>query len=110
MLRDQLVVCAAFGDLAVGEDENLVAVLDRRDSVRHKDRCAAAPDAREAMQDLRLCVRVNGGEGVVQDQDPRLLGDRSGQRGTLLLTSGKSDAALADDRVVLLEEMSSHRR
>ena len=95
---------AAFGDLAVSEDEYLVAVLDRRDSVRHQDRCAAAPDACKAMQDLRLSVRVNGGEGVVQDQDSRLLGDRTGQRGTLLLASGKGDAALADDRVVLLRK------
>src|SRR5207247_8578204 len=46
-----------------------------------------------------------GREGVVEDQDPRVLGDGAGDRGALLLPTGERDATFADHRVVPRREV-----
>ena len=55
---------------------------------------------RESQQNFLFGVSVDGRQRIVQDQDPRIDGDGTGERRALLLATRKRDAALADDRFV----------
>ena len=49
-------------------------------------------------------ARVDGGGGIVQDQDARVGQEGARQRQALALSAGEGHAALADDRLVALVE------
>ena len=48
----------------------------------------------------RLDPRVDGGGGVVEDEDARVGEQRAGQRDALALAAGQGEPLLADDGVV----------
>ena len=50
-------------------------------------------------------VGVDGGEGVVEDEDAGIADDGAGDGGALLLAAGECDAALADHGVEALGEL-----
>jgi len=59
----------------------------------------------EAAKYLSLGVGIHRREGVVEDEDARILGHGARDGGTLLLPPGEGDAALADHRVVPRREV-----
>src|SRR6266478_5764328 len=61
-------------------------------------------DAAQAGENALLGLRVDAGERIVEDQDARVADDGAGDSGALFLSTGESDAALADDGFVLMGE------
>src|SRR6266446_1355599 len=61
-------------------------------------------DAAQAGENALLGLRVDAGERIVEDQDARVADDGAGDSGALFLSTGESDAALADDGFVFMGE------
>src|SRR5437773_4487570 len=62
------------------------------------------------IQNLVFGVGIHAGKGVIKNQDARIADDRTGNRSSLLLTSGERDTALAYQCFVLLGEILNFRR
>ena len=77
-------VAALDGD-ALLEDDDLVAVADRREAVRD-DQAGAAAGA-DVLVDRLLDQRVEGARRLVHDQDRRVAGERAGDLEPLALAA-----------------------
>jgi hypothetical protein len=55
-------------------------------------------------------MRIDARQRIIEHQDLRITDKRAGDRGALLLSSGKSDAALTDHGVELLGKFFDLRR
>ena len=95
---------AAFDDLALLDDEDLVGAADGGEPVRDDEGRAALHEVAEAVLDHRFGLGVERAGGFVEDEDARVGEDGAGDGETLTLAAGELDAALADDGVVLLGE------
>src|SRR4051794_909106 len=95
--RRQLIITPALDDLAVVENEDLVAVADRADAVRRDDARAAA--AREIRQDRLLGQRVEGARGLVEDQERGVADQRPGDLEPLALAAAQVTSPLLQDAV-----------
>src|SRR5881628_1977014 len=67
--RDERRVRAVLHDVTLVEDDDVICVTYRADAVRRDDRGAPRERAAQPAQDLRLGVRVDGGERVVEQHD-----------------------------------------
>ena len=101
----QLGVRAAFDDAAPLVDQDQVRPQDRREPVGDGDRGPACLQPLEGLLDQALADRVEGGRGLVEDQDPGVLQQHPGDGDALLLAAGELVAALADDRVVAVRQL-----
>src|SRR5918911_2239654 len=101
---EQLFVRPAGDDPALVEDDDLVCERNRRQPVSDDQRRPAAHRLTQAESDPRLGGRIDRRGGVVEDEDPRIDGERARDRQPLALTSGERDPALADHRVVALRQ------
>ncbi len=91
---------AEFDDASLVEDGDAVGVADGRDAVRDEDGRASVHDLAQVVEDLVFGVRVHAGESVVENENARTTQQGARDGGTLLLASGKRDAALSYRRVV----------
>src|SRR5713226_2254310 len=101
---EEFVVRAALDDAAFAEDDNLVGVLHGGSAVRNQNGGAAVHDAAQARKNALFGLRVDAGEGIVENEDARVTDYGAGDGGALLLSTGQSDAALADNRFVFMGE------
>ena len=74
---EELLVCALLGDGAVDDDGDEVGVEDGGEAVGDDDGGAVAEDVAEGVLDERLGLRVEGGGGLVEDEDLWVLEDGS---------------------------------
>src|SRR5205807_1570003 len=100
LFLDELLVRADFGDLAVLQDHQPRGVTQRAQAMRDREGRAAPDQPRDGVLNLPLGVRIDGGSGLVEDQDTRIVQDRAGDAHPLPLAAAKRLAALADLRVV----------
>ena len=63
----------AFDDASTVQDEDLVGISNRRDAMRHDDRCALAHHAAQPSQNLFFRIRVDGGQRIVHGHS--IIGD-----------------------------------
>ena len=96
---DQLRVRAMLSDRAVFQHEDLIRRHQRGDAVADENDRGLAHVLLEVGADLRVGLRVHGGEGVVKDQNGRLLGQGAGNGCPLLLAAGQGNAPFADKGV-----------
>ena len=95
---------APLDDAAVAQDDDLVGVSHGGGAVRNQNGGAAVHDAAQAREDALFGLRVDAGEGIVEDEDARIADDGTCDGGALLLSARRSDAALADYRFILIRE------
>ena len=95
---------AALGHAAGIEHDDLVGMDDGGEPVGDDDGGAVLGDAVQRALDVALGMAVEGGGGLVQDQDGRGLEDGAGDGDALLLAAGEFQAALADFGLVALRE------
>lgn len=69
----------------------------------NSDSCAALGNSVEGGLDDLLTLRINRTGCLVEDDDARLLYDTSGDRETLLLTTGELRTTIADASVIALD-------
>src|SRR6266516_5865232 len=67
-----------------------------------QNRRSVAHDLLQLMQDLLFGVRIDTRERVIQYQDLRIPNDRTGDRGSLFLSTGKRNATLPDHGLELV--------
>src|SRR5439155_15134644 len=62
------------------------------------------------MKDLGLGVGINGGEGIVEQDDARTASERARERGALLLAAGEVDTPLSQHGVISAWKILHRRR
>ena len=67
--QDELVVRADVHDPPVVDEDDLVHIFDGGDTVRDEDGREPRPVLFEVREDLLLRLGVDGGDGIVQDED-----------------------------------------
>src|SRR5215470_2993052 len=98
--REKLGVRSAFDDAPVLENENLVCSHDRGQPVCDRKRRAIGRDLLEFGLDQLLGLRVERRSRLVEDQDARVLQDRTRDGDSLLLATGQLQAALTNRRLI----------
>ena len=96
LFRQQLLVAAPLHDLAVGQHDDLVGVLDGGQAVGHDEHGADGAQLLQGglYEQLRLGVDVGG--GLVQDHDGGLVEDGAHKAQKLPLSGGEVPAPLPD--------------
>src|ERR1700747_939489 len=92
---EEFVMRAALDDAAVAQDNDLVGVLHGGGAVRNQNGGAAVHDAAQASENALFGLRIDAGEGSVEDEDARVADDGAGDGRALLLSAGERDAAFA---------------
>lgn len=101
---EQLGVGAELGDAATVHDDDPVALPQRAEAVGD-DQCGAAVHRLlHRGQDFVLGVRVDGGRGVVEQQDRRIEQHRPGNCQPLPLAAGQVQPSFAQHRFVAMHE------
>jgi len=102
---DQLVVGTLLDDAPVLEDDDSPGTSDRGETVGDHDGCAPCEEAAQTFLDASLCVEVDVGSGLVENQHTRV-GDQGAREGDQLALAGlELRAALADLGVVAVLEL-----
>ncbi len=87
---------AEFDDVAVVQDGNLISIAHGGNTVRDKNCGAALHYFPQMVQNFVFGMRVDAGERIIENQDARVADQSSRNSGTLLLATGKRDAALTN--------------
>ena len=96
----QLVVGALLGDDPVLDDEDAVGLENGGEPVRDHNVGAALHDSLQRVLNRVFGDRIQGGGGLVQDQDARVLKHHAGNREPLLFAAGELEPSVADLGVV----------
>src|SRR4051812_47499719 len=89
--REQIVMLALFDDAPVIEYDRPRRVADRADAVRRDERRPSLERGAKRFENLRLGVRVDRRQRVVEQHDPGLSRQGPRQRRTLLLSARQID-------------------
>ena len=95
---------AHSGQLAVLDEDDLVHLLNSADSVCDEDGGLTGTGCAQVFQNGPLGFGIHSGNAVVQNQDGRILHQRTGDGDTLLLSTGNGDTAFAQNGAVALAE------
>ncbi len=102
MLRQHLVVGAAFDDAALIEHANLVGVENGRPSVGNNQRGAVFRYSIEFGPDCPFRLKIQRRGGFIENQDWRIHQDRRCQSDALFFTVVNHHAGFTDGSLVLL--------
>ena len=83
---EKLLVRAAFGDAAVGNDDDLACGADGGQAVCDDERGAVLCQLVKRVLDLRLGQRVKGARRLVKDEDGRIFEENARDGNALLLS------------------------
>ena len=89
-------MCTAFFDDAVIQDKDLVGVFDGREAVGDDEGGTADHEFVERILHDLFALRIERGSRFVEDEDLRILQDRSCDGDALALTAGEDETAIAD--------------
>src|SRR6185437_12181841 len=103
-MGEELLVAAHFAKLAAVHDEDGVGALNGGEAVSDNDRGSACDHAFEGGADAEFGVGIDGGSGLIEDEDARVVGEGAGEVDELLLSGGEGIAALAERLVVSARE------
>src|SRR5205085_1816314 len=96
----ELVMCAAFHDLACLDDEYLVSPADGGEPVRDHECRSALHEVLKAFLDELFGLGIERRRSLVKDEDARISQYGPGDGDSLALPAGELYAAFADDGVV----------
>src|SRR5258705_8995500 len=91
-------------DAALIQDTDQVGILHCRDPVRNNQAGTVAHNSAKPREDLLLRVRVDRGQGIVENENPGFSHNRSSDGRSLLLTAGKSNAPFPDENIVSIRK------
>ncbi len=97
---------ATFNDAARIEDNDLIGVCDRAETMRHDKRGAAAGSRLERRLNLGFGAGVERARSFVEDQDCGVLQNHARDADTLLLAAAEFQSALTDPRIPSLRQRS----
>ena len=91
---------AAFGDAAMFEHENQVAVFHRRDAVCDRDDRLVIVEFAQMLLNLGFRLHVDGARRIVHHEYRRIVGERACQTQALLLAARQTNTALSHNRLI----------
>lgn len=97
-------MAAAFYDLAVVQDEDLVHLVDGTEAVGHDHACAADHQFVDGVLDQMLSRRVDVAGRLVEDQYPRVVRQSPGKAKQLLFAGGERRAAFRHHFIVAVRQ------
>src|SRR5262249_60352964 len=97
--RDRLGKGALLAERAMAEAQERARAPPRGETVGDDEGGAARHETLEALHDERLRRGIEGGRGLVEDEDRRIAEERPGDRHAELLARRERRARLADDRL-----------
>ena len=97
-------MAAALGNVAMLQHDDVVGFANRRQPVGDRHQRDAAAQRCQRLLHLGLGLAVDVGGGLVEQQDGRCAGQRTGHRDQLFLAHRQPGAALAQRRVVALRQ------
>ena len=100
----QGLVLAEGEELSVLKECDLIHVFHGGDSMCDEDGRFALTSLPETREDRFLRLGINGGNGVVENKDGRVLHERSGNGDALLLTARDGYTAFTEDGAIALME------
>src|SRR5437879_1760298 len=95
----KLLVAARLDDASGVQHDDAIGRTGGAQPVSHEEDGASGHGPAQVVQDLFFLCRVDGGEGVVEDDNGRCAGERPRQGRTLALSTRERQAAFPDDRV-----------
>src|SRR6266571_7051581 len=100
---------AAFHDAAIAQNNNLIGIADRGNTMGDQQRGPLLHQFFESSEDALLGIGINARESIVEDQDSRVAHQSPGQSRSLLLAAGKCDSSFADQRGISPGEARNFR-
>ena len=88
--------------MSVIQDNDLVCIQDRTDTLCNNDRCRIFCMCFECFTQGTVCLEVQCRKAVVKNKDFRFLGNRSRDRKSLFLSTGYVGSSLCDRGCVFL--------
>ena len=107
---NQFVVRAIGGDATIVEHDDAIGEGNRREAVGDDQRRPTLHDLLERAANAALRGGIDGGRGVVEDQDARIEQQRAGNRDALALATREGQAALAHESLVAIGQLFDKRR
>src|SRR3954454_3433730 len=104
---DQRIMRAVLDQTAAFQGEDAIGAADGGQTVRDDQDGAAFRDLLHVVMDDPLAFIVERAGGFVEDQDPGIAYQRTGDRDALALPARERRAALADHRIVALGELQN---
>src|SRR3954454_24207426 len=104
---DQRIMRAVFDQTAAFQGEDAIGAADGGQTVRDDQDGAAFRDLLHVVMDDPLAFIVECAGGFVEDQDPGIAYQRTGDRDALALPARERRAALAHRRIVALGELQN---
>src|SRR5687767_14300412 len=98
---------ARLDDAALFEDDDLVRTHDGAEPMRDDERSSPAHQTFEALMDQTLALAVEVAGGFVENEDPGIGQERPGNCQPLPLPAAEPHAALADERIVAMFQLSN---
>ena len=102
LLRQQLLVVTLLDDLSVGQQDDIIGMLDGGKAMGHDQHGADVLHLFQGVLDQHFRFGVDVGGGLVQDHDAGLMDDGTGKAQQLPLTGGEVIATLPDRLVQAL--------
>src|SRR4029079_11132616 len=90
-----------FHDGALLQNDDPRSIAYRADAVRCDERGSAGKGFAEGAENLRLGVRIDRRQHVIEQYNARRLRQRARQRGSLFLAAREVDSALTQNPLVL---------
>ena len=100
LLGKQLGVCTEFCDLTLIQDQELVGVAERGQTVCNCKCRAVFGQLLQRILNLLFGFCVKGSRCFVENQNPRVVQERTCNRNTLTFTAGQGMTLFADLRVI----------
>src|SRR5205823_12640911 len=101
----QVFVGATLHNQALLQDENLVDITQGAEAVRDHDHRAIHDQLVQRVHDLGIGRNVEGGSGLVEDQDGGVAQESAGNGNTLPLTAGEILALLSYGGIVAFRQV-----
>ena len=93
--REQFLVGADLAELAFVHDDDAVGALDGREAMRDDDGCAALHQMFKRRANPQLGFGIHARSGFVQNQEARVVRERTSEIDELFLAGGISGATFA---------------
>src|SRR5690348_15710434 len=99
---DQILMCTKLNQPAIVQDHDSIGIPDGRQSMCDDETGPVLRQASDRLLDQLLAANINGGGGLVKNQNSRVTQDRPGNCNALSLAARKIRATLTHLAVVCI--------
>src|SRR5439155_14215726 len=105
--RDQLRPTTLFNNPASVEHDDLIDLMNGGQPMSHNQSCSAAHQVLDRFHDGRFRRGIEGGRGLVEQKNWRILQKCAGDSDTLSLTDAEMPASFANHAFVTIRQLTN---